>query len=227
MISTRLHLGAIVVLGIFGLTACAEEQPARAIDPRIQGPLFELGNFNEVSPATYRALFETSKGSFVIEVHREWAPLGSDRFYNLVRNGWYDGVRIHRVLRGFTAGFGIHDDPYVNAVWRQQTMADDRRTQPNTRGRVSFTKSVADTRTVQVFINLKDNRSSLDESNFAPFGEVVQGMDVVDEFYAEYGDGPPRGEGVYQAMAIAKGAEYLDEFQALDVITRATIVGGG
>jgi len=126
----------------------------------------------------------------------------------------------------FTAGFGIHDDPYVNAVWRQQTMTDDPRVESNTRGRVVFAKSQPDTRSVQVFINLKDNSAQLDEEAFVPFGQVVEGMDVVDSWYADYGDGPPRGEGVYQQMAIARGAEYLGEFPELDVITDATVVEG-
>lgn len=214
-------------LGLIGSGACVAEEPAPEVDPRIQGPLFQLEKFNERAPQTYLVRFETTKGTFVIEVHRNWAPIGSDRFYNLVNNRWYDGVRIHRVLEDFSAGFGIHDDPYVNAVWRQQTLIDDVRTESNTRGRVAFAKSQQDTRTVQVFVNLKDNRRSLDGNGFAPFGEVVEGMEVVESFYAEYGDGPPRGEGVYQAMAIAKGAEYLSEFPELDVILGATIVSGG
>jgi peptidyl-prolyl cis-trans isomerase A (cyclophilin A) len=213
-----LFSSALIVIG-----GCGAEESAPRVDPRIEGPLFELTNFNQVPPESFRARFETTKGDFVIEVYRNWAPIGSMRFYNLVRNGWYDGVRFHRVLEDFTAGFGIHDDPYVNAVWRQQTMKDDPRVEANTRGRVVFAKSVADTRTVQVFVNLKDNRASLDANGFAPFGEVIEGMAVVDALNAEYGDGPPRGEGVYQAMAIAKGAEYFAAFPGLDVIIRATI----
>ena len=205
---------------------CAGEAPEPQVDPRISGPLFQLQNFNERAPGSFQARFETTAGSFTIRVHRDWAPIGADRFYNLVRGGYYDGIRIHRVLEDFTAGFGIHDDPYVNAVWREQTLMDDPRVESNTRGRVTFSKSIAHTRTVQVFVNLKDN-STLDGQNFVPFGEVVEGMEVVDAFYSDYGDGPPRGEGVYQAMAIAKGAEYLDEFPELDRIESATIVESG
>jgi cyclophilin family peptidyl-prolyl cis-trans isomerase len=206
--------------------ACSGEAPEPEVDPRIAGPLFQLQNFDETAPETFRARFETTKGAFVIEVRRAWAPRGADRFYNLVRNGWYDGVRFHRVLANFTAEWGIHDDPYVNAVWRQRTLDDDPVTQTNTRGLVTFSKSKANSRTVQVFVNLKDNRRSLDNEGFAPFGEVIEGMEVIDSLYDGYGDGPPRGEGVYQAMAIAKGAEYLDEFPELDRIERAVIVGG-
>jgi cyclophilin family peptidyl-prolyl cis-trans isomerase len=226
MISFHRNLRFVLCAAVIGFGGCTSEAPPPEVDARIQGPLFELANFNERAPESYRARFETTRGAFVIEVHRSWAPLGANRFYNLVLNGWYDGVRIHRVLKDFTAGFGIHDDPYVNAVWRQQTLDDDPRMESNTRGRVTFAKSQADTRTVQVFVNLKDNRGSLDGSNFVPFGEVIEGMEVVDALYSEYGDGPPRGEGVYQAMAIAKGAEYFADFPELDVITRATLVEG-
>ena len=131
-------------------------------------------------------------------------------------------ARFHRVLPEFTAGWGIHDDPYVNFVWQKELLVDDPVTQSNTRGRVSFARSGANSRTTQVFVNLKDN-SSLDD-RFAPFGEVVEGMEVVEGLYSEYGDGPPRGEGVYQAMALARGAEYFDaEFPDLDHIERMTI----
>lgn len=194
-------------------------------DPRLRNPLLLASQFNETAPENFWARFETTTGVFVIEVHRDWAPLGADRFYNLVRSGWYDGVRFHRVLKDFTAGWGIHDDPYVNFVWQKELLADDPPAQSNIRNRVSFARSGPNSRTTQVFVNYKDN-PSLDD-RFVPFGEVVEGMDVVDRLYPEYGDGPPRGEGVYQAMALARGGEYFDEeFPALDRIERASIVLG-
>jgi peptidyl-prolyl cis-trans isomerase A (cyclophilin A) len=181
----------------------------------------------ETAPETYQVRLETTKGDIRIMVTREWAPLAADRFYNLVKAGYYDGIAFHRVLKGFIAEFGIHGDPWVNAAWRQALMADEPVRQSNTRGRVTFSKNTPNSRTVQVFINLKDNRS-LDGQGFSPFGEVTQGMDVVEALYAEYGDGPPRGEGVYQAMAIARGDEYLNEgFPLLDRISSATIVEPG
>lgn len=216
------------LLGSTVLSACgADAPPDPPVDPRAQGPLFQLADFRDTAPATFRARFETTEGDFVIEVHRDWAPLGADRFYNLVKGGWYDGVRLHRVLADFTAGWGIHDDPYVNFVWQKQTLADDPVIQSNTRGRVSFAKAGPNSRTTGVFVNYKTN-AGLDERGFAPFGQVVEGMEVVDALYSVYGDGPPRGEGVYQAMAIAKGAEYFDEeFPLLDRIDRATLVDAG
>jgi peptidyl-prolyl cis-trans isomerase A (cyclophilin A) len=213
---------ALSVLAVGFFSACAGDGD-EPIDPRLQNPLLRASQFNETAPELFQARFETTAGTFVIEVHRDWAPLGADRFYNLVKRGWYDGVRFHRVLQDFTAGWGIHDDPYVNFVWQKELLFDDPVTQSNTRGRVSFARAGANSRTTQVFVNHKDN-SSLDD-RFAPFAEVVEGMDVVDGLYAGYGDGPPRGDGVYQARALALGAEYFDvEFPELDRIERATIL---
>ncbi len=212
---------ASLLLFVALLASCAGESDEPQ-DPRLQNPLLRAGQFNEEAPTLFHARLETTAGVFVIEVHRDWAPLGADRFYNLVKRGWYDGVRFHRVLEDFTAGWGIHDDPYVNFVWQKELLLDDAVTQSNTLGRISFARSGPNSRTTQVFVNLKDN-SSLDD-RFSPFGEVVEGMDVVDGLYADYGDGPPRGEGVYQAMALARGVEYFDaEFPELDRIERATI----
>ena len=203
------------------LSACTGDAD-EPVDPRRQDPLLRASGFNETAPELFRARFETTAGIFVIEVHRDWAPVGADRFFNLVQRGWYDGVRFHRVLEDFTAGWGIHDNPYVNVVWQKELLLDDPVTQSNTRGRVSFARSGANSRTTQVFVNHKDN-PGLDD-RFAPFGDVVEGMDVVDGLYAGYGDGPPRGNGVYQARALARGAEYFDvEFPELDRIERATI----
>jgi peptidyl-prolyl cis-trans isomerase A (cyclophilin A) len=172
------------------------------------------------------ARLETTKGAIRIQVVREWAPRGADRFYNLVKAGYYDGVTFHRVIDGFMAEFGIHGDPWVNAAWRQARMRDEPVRKPNHRGRVSFSKSEPHTRTVQVFINTGDN-ASLNAQGFSPFGEVIEGMEVVDSLYSGYGESPTRGgEGVYPAMAIARGDEYLDaEFPLLDRIERAVIQG--
>ena len=216
--------------GVFSVllaAACGGDAADEPADPRLQNPLLRAREFSERAPATYQARFETTAGEFIIEVHREWAPLGADRFYNLVKRGWYDGVRFHRVVEGFMAQWGIHDEPYVNAVWQNELLADDPVRQSNTRGRATFATAGPNTRTVQVFISYKDN-SFLDDQGFSPFGEIVEGMDVVEGLYADYGDGPPQGTGVYQAMAMARGGEYYDEqFPELDRIVRATLVEGG
>jgi len=176
------------------------------------------------APATFRARFETSKGAFVIEVQRDWAPLGADRFYNLVKSGYYDGVRFFRVIPGFMAQFGIHGDPQVSAVWRDARIPDDPVRQGNARGMVSFATAGPGTRTTQLFINYRDN-SQLDGMGFAPFGRVAEGMEVVDRLYGGYGEGAPGGRGPEQGRIQAEGNAYLERaFPELDQVRRATIV---
>jgi peptidyl-prolyl cis-trans isomerase A (cyclophilin A) len=178
----------------------------------------------KAAPATFRARFETSAGTFAIEVRRDWAPLGADRFYDLVKSGYYDGVRFFRVLPGFMAQFGIHGDPHTSAEWRDRRIADDPVRQSNTRGMVSYATAGPHTRTTQIFINYGDN-SGLDRQGFAPFGRVVEGMEVVDRLYAAYGEGAPSGRGPDQGRLQAEGNAYLArEFPKMDFVKRATIV---
>jgi len=189
-----------------------------------RSPLLRPRSYAETAPTTYRVRLETSAGDVVIEIHRAWAPLGADRFYNLVKGGFYDDTRVYRVLDGFMAQWGLNGDPYVNQAWKTQYIVDDPVTHSNARGTVAFAKGGVHTRTTEVFISYRDN-AALDEEGFAPFGEVVEGMDVVDSFHAGYGDGPPRGDGPYAAMAQARGNAYLDEeFPELTRIIGAEIV---
>lgn len=188
-----------------------------------QSPLSDPAALTEQAPATYRARFETTKGTFVIEVQRSWAPRGADRFYNLVKNGFYDDVRFFRVLEGFMAQFGINGDPNLMAKWRVARFPDDPVTQSNQRGTVSFATAGPNTRTTQVFINYGDN-SNLDRMGFAPFGRVVSGMEVVDSLYAGYGEGAPNGRGPDQRRMQMEGNAYLKQnFDKLDYIRKATI----
>ncbi|HKJ03603.1 MAG TPA: peptidylprolyl isomerase [Longimicrobiales bacterium] len=202
--------------------ACGGEPPARA--PReAPNPLLTPTRLTETAPPTFRVRLETSAGTVVLLVHRDWAPLGVDRFYNLVKNGFYDDTRVYRVLDGFMAQFGLNGDPRVNMAWRNNVIVDDPVGHSNTRGTVSFAKGGLHSRTTEVFINYRDN-PSLDERGFSPIAEVVEGMGVVDGFYDEYGDGPPRGEGPYQAQVQARGNAYLDaSFPELTRIRRAVI----
>ncbi|MEE4270230.1 MAG: alpha/beta fold hydrolase [Thermoanaerobaculales bacterium] len=181
--------------------------------------------WDEPAQPEYRVRFETSEGAFEITVHRAWAPRGADRFYNLVRHGFYDGVAINRVVEGFIAQFGISGDPAVTAAWRGATIADDPVEVSNTRGRVAFAMTGPDTRQTQVFINLVDN-TRLDADGFAPFGEVSAGMAVVDRLYALYGEEAGGGmRGGRQRPLEAGGAAYLAEaYPLLDVIVAARIV---
>jgi peptidyl-prolyl cis-trans isomerase A (cyclophilin A) len=208
------------------LAGCAGEVPDEEAGPP-PNPLLQPRSFNETAPDSYQVRLATTKGDILIGVTREWAPLAADRFYNLVKAGYYDGIAFHRVIEGFMAEFGIHGDPWVNAAWRQALMVDEPVRQSNTPGRVTFSTNTPNSRTVQVFINTDDN-PNLDGQGFSPFGEVLEGMEVVEALYSDYGDGPPRGEGVYQAMAIARGDEYLnEEFPLLDRIEAAVVVEGG
>ncbi len=185
-----------------------------------------LGNpaaLNEQAPAVYKVNVDTSRGSFVIEVHRDWAPLGADRFYNLVKNGFYDNDRFFRVIAGFMVQFGINGDPKVSAVWREARIKDDPVRQANQRGYLSFATAGPNTRTTQVFINFGDNRA-LDRMGFAPFGRVVSGMDAVDALYSGYGEGAPSGNGPDQQRVQSQGNAYLTkDFAKLDYIKKATI----
>ena len=174
-------------------------------------------------PDSGRVKFETSKGDFVVQVHKDWAPLGAERFIELVKSGFYDNARFFRVVTGFMVQFGIAGDPNVQAKWREATIADDPVKQSNGRGKISFATKGPNTRTTQVFINLVDN-ARLDNAGFAPFGEVVSGMEVVDQLYSEYGEGAPRGAGPDQKLIQTQGNAYLEkEFPRLDFIKKASV----
>ena len=170
------------------------------------------------APAVYHAKFETSTGSFVIEVHRDWAPSGADRFYYLVRNGFYDDTRFFRVIPGFMVQFGLSGDPKLSTVWRGAVIPDDSVKQTNARGFITFAMAGPGSRTTQVFINYGNN-SRLDVQGFAPFGQVTEGMDLVERIFSGSGEGPN------QTRIRNEGNQYLDkEFPQLDKIQRAYIV---
>ena len=177
------------------------------------------------APAEYRVQLDTSKGSIVIAVHPEWAPRGAERFIDLVKTGYYDDSRFFRVVKGQWAQFGIAGDPKVSALWRDRPIADDPPRQSNIRGRVAFAFKDPDGRTTQVYISLRDN-SSQDAQGFAPFGEVVEGMDVADALNSEYGESAGGGiRAGKQAPLFEGGNAYLDrEFPRLDRLIRARIV---
>ncbi len=202
---------ALVPLSALGLAGCGDD------------PLLDPAALAETAPETFLAEFETSKGSFVIEATRAWAPAGADRFYVLVKNGYYDGVRFFRVIEGFIAQFGMHGDPEINSVWSAARIQDDSVAASNTRGMVTYAKGGPNSRTTHVFINFGDN-SGLDADGFAPFGQVVEGMDVVDQLHSGYGDAPPRGTGPGQGQIGARGNAYLAEnFPDLDYVVSARI----
>ena len=177
----------------------------------------------EQAPAQYKAKFDTTKGVFVLDVHRNWAPNGADRFYNLVKNGFYDNVRFFRVIAGFMVQFGINGDPKIAAPWRDAKLKDDPVLQSNRRGYITYAMAGPNTRTTQVFINFGEN-NRLDSGGFAPFGRVIQGMEVVDKLNAEYGEGAPRGRGPDQSRMQMEGNAYLTkDFGKLDYVNKAII----
>jgi cyclophilin family peptidyl-prolyl cis-trans isomerase len=170
------------------------------------------------APETYNARFETSAGAFTVQVTRAWAPGGADRFYNLVKNGFFDGTRFFRVVPGFVVQFGLSGDPAISARWHLASIPDDPVQQHNTRGTLTFATAGPNTRTTQLFINFADNLN-LDGMGFSPFGKVVDGMDVVDRIYAGYGERPDQG------LIEGRGNAYLAaQFPKLDSIAKTTIV---
>jgi homoserine O-acetyltransferase len=186
----------------------------------------ESPEMNEEAPASFEVRLETTKGRIEIAVRRDWAPRGADRFYNLVRHGYYDGVRFHRVVAGRWAQFGINGDPEISTIWRERTMEDDPFVQSNERGTIAYAFAVPNGRTTQVFFNLRDNSETHDREPFVPFGRVVQGMDVVDALYSGYGEASGGGiRAGKQTPVFEKGNVYLDEnFPRLDHILRAAVV---
>jgi peptidyl-prolyl cis-trans isomerase A (cyclophilin A) len=171
------------------------------------------------APQLFTATFNTTKGTFQIQAHRTWAPKAADRFYNLVKSGFFDGVIFFRVVPRFVVQFGISPYPNVSAVWRNATIPDDIPTVHNTRGRVTFASAGPNTRTTQVFINLGNN-TNLDQSGFAPFGAVVSGMDVVDKLYSGYADTPTQQQGEMETQG---NAWLVKNYPKLDSIKTARV----
>jgi peptidyl-prolyl cis-trans isomerase A (cyclophilin A) len=177
------------------------------------------------APGQFKTVLHTSKGDVVILVDRDWAPHGADRFFELVKMGYYNKNYFYRSLKGFVVEWGLNGDPQVSKDWSVLTIKDDTPREKNRRGTVSFAQTEEpNSRTTQVFINLADN-PALDEQKFVPFGEVVEGLKVVDSFYMEYGDGPPRGEGPDAKIVLDVGNDYIEHrFNKLDFIKKAQII---
>src|SRR5450755_191990 len=180
--------------------------------------LLKPGTLKARAPEVYKVKFTTTKGDVIIQVNRVWAPIGSDRFYNLVRSGFYKDAAFFRIVPRFVAQFGIPARPDVAAAWDHAYLVDDRVTQSNKRGTLTFATAGPNTRTTQIFINYSDN-TSLDTQGFAPFGTVIEGMDLVDKFFAGYGESPD------QSRITAQGKAYLDKsFPNLDRIVNAVVM---
>lgn len=220
MISRR--LAAIAALCCFA-AACSSSSAPDAEKKKAPAKASALPP--ETMPDAYRVRFETTKGNFTVEVKREWAPLGAERFYRLCREGYYNDAVFFRVVRKFVAQFGINKDPDTNSLWNMKApLQDDKRVLENKRGTLSFAKLGPNTRRTQVFINLSDNKA-LDREDFVPFGRIVEGLPVVDELYAKYGETANRGGGGPDPrLAEQQGNAYFTRlFGSLDSIKKAVI----
>jgi peptidyl-prolyl cis-trans isomerase A (cyclophilin A) len=218
----------LMLLPVLLAAHCKKEppaaQPAAIAAVKQAASLDRPDSLNEKAPEIFKAKFSTSKGDIIIEVHRDWAPHGADRFFNLVKQGFYDETRFFRVIKNFMAQIGISGNPALNTVWREARIKDDPVKQSNKRGYVSFATAGADTRTTQFFVNYSDMNARLDTMGFAPFGQVVGGMDVVDALNGEFGEGPPMGQGPNQMRIQNEGNAYLAAtFPSLDFVKTATI----
>jgi len=177
----------------------------------------------EKAPETFKVRFRTTKGDILLEIYRNWAPNGADRVYNLVKNGFFKDIAFFRVLKGFVAQFGISGDPKISAVWRTSQIQDDPVKASNTRGTITFATAGPNTRTTQLFINYGDN-SRLDSMGFSPIGKVVEGMDIVENLYGDYGEGYPNGNGPNQSKIQMEGNDYLKtNYTKLDYILSASL----
>jgi len=217
----KLLLTCITAISLCSAASClAADEKKEDKAPGFDNP----AKLKEKAPDTFKAQFDTTKGKFTIEVTRALAPNGADRFYNLVRSGYFSDIALFRVIPGFMCQFGIHGDPKVAKVWREASIIDDSVKSSNVRGAVTFATAGPNTRTTQLFINFGNN-TRLDAMGFSSFGKVSEGMDVVDKINGEYGEGAPAGRGPDQGRVQREGNAYLKkDFPKLDYIKSATIL---
>jgi peptidyl-prolyl cis-trans isomerase A (cyclophilin A) len=218
-------ISLLCAFGLFAAVAIQAEDTNMVEKPAAATPGFaDPSKLTVQAPDSFKAQFDTTKGRFTVEVTRLLAPNGADRFYNLVRSGYFKDIAFFRVIPGFMCQFGIHGDPGVSAKWREANIPDDAVKGSNTRGTITFATAGPNTRTTQLFINFGNN-VSLDGMGFSPFGKVTEGMDVVDKINGEYGEGSPEGNGPNQGRVQMEGNAYLKkDFPNLDYIKSASII---
>ena len=220
---TRATFAAPAALLCIALTpADGRSQGARGANPLLLEP--DHPAWSEPAPDVFLAVFETSRGTFTIEVHRAWSPHGADHFHNLVRHGYYDGIRFNRVVAGFIAQWGLSGYPEVTRIWKGRPIPDDPVVESNVRGTIAFAMTGPDTRTTQVYINVVDN-TRLDAQGFSPFGRVIEGLAVVDSLYSGYGENAGGGIRAGRQGPIETGGNHYlaREYPKLDSIVRAYI----
>jgi len=223
---SSIWIGAVSALLLSGLVGVAQDTTKPKTDDKTvpTADLTQPAKLAEKAPDSFKVRFDTTKGAITLEVTRSLAPNGADRFYNLVKAGYFKDIAFFRVIPGFMAQFGINGDPKVSAAWRSANINDDPVKGSNTRGAITFATAGPNTRTTQLFINFGNN-VNLDGAGFAPFGKVVEGMDVVDKLNGEYGEGSPGGKGPNQGRVQMEGNAYLKkDFPNLDYIKSATIL---
>lgn len=227
-------IASCAAFALLGAAACDKTAPAASSpatsslsepSAEARADLLAPEAATQKAPPIFKSRFATTQGDFVLEVHRDWAPNGADRFYNLVKMGFFDGAAFFRVIDGFMAQVGIHGDPAVSARWRPAAIADDPPAgQSNQRGMASFAMAGPNTRTTQFFLNFRDN-SFLDHQGFPPFGRIVEGIEVLDKLHRGYGEGAPSGSGPDQGRLQMQGNAYLKaDFPLLDSIKTARLV---
>jgi cyclophilin family peptidyl-prolyl cis-trans isomerase len=219
----RLKLLGIVVLTCAAILSPGQRSPS-AGSALLLTP--EAPEMKRRAPDLFRVRLDTSQGVIWLEIRRDWSPHGVDHFYNLVRAGYYNEARFFRVIKGRWAQFGIHGDPKISNLWRARTLPDDPRRESNVRGTIAYAFAVPNGRTTQIFINLQDNTTTHDAEPFVPFGKIVEGLEVADALYSEYGE--TAGGGIRagkQSQLFEEGNAYLKRnFPRLDYITRATVI---
>lgn len=214
----------LLLLGVAACASAGGTTPPATVVPRVEPELATPPDTATIAAAdSVLVRFVTSKGDFDVMLRKEWAPLGAVRVGQVVASGYYDGARFFRALRGFVIQWGIPADTARRREWSAR-IQDDPVRESNRRGTVTFAAGGANTRTAQLFVNLRDN-ARLDATSFAPVGEVVRGMEVVDQLHTGYGEGAPAGQGPTQQRIGAEGEPYLaKDFPLLDRIVRARVV---
>jgi homoserine O-acetyltransferase len=225
-VNLQLHLRKIIgitLIAMIGVSVGLSSPPPPQAKNVLLQP--ESPEMNRRAPDKFLVRMQTTKGLIVIELHRAWAPNGVDRFYNLVAHGYYNDSPIFRVIAGKWAQFGINGDPQIAQAWAKRTIPDDPRVESNVRGAVAFAFKDPNGRTTQVFINLRDNSAAHDKEPFVPLGKVIEGMNVADALYSEYGEQSGGGiRGGKQDPLFKEGNKYLKtNYPQLDYIVKATI----
>jgi len=208
------NICVLIALALVGCSSPDEGKKAGAPKAAPKAP--------EKTPDVFKVVLDTSKGPVVIEVHRDWAPVGVDHFYSLIKTGFYDGARFFRVTHSYVQ-FGIAGDPSTNGLWSTARLPDDPVKQSNVKGTLTYAHLGPGTRTTQLFFNMKNNKE-LDKHGFAPVGKIVEGMEIVESLFGAYGDMAPRGMGPDTSKIEIQGNKYLDaKFPRLDFIKKATV----